>query len=213
VTDTARRTTPGTVLSLLRRAIAYELGMWRSLFRWILRRPLAPHPGAAVFGYAGMVTPIFVAFIALSAVELPILHLILPWETVRLVADALGFYGLFWMIGLLASLRVHPHVVGDRGLRIRYGTSVDVTIPWDAIAEIRHRYRSPQGRTVRRERTDTGLILHVAIAHQTSVDVVFRQPTPIPLPRGAGEPVTELRFYADDPNALVARAREHLTRA
>lgn len=210
MTATDQRTRRTGALSLARRAVAYELGMWRSLFRWILRRPLAPTPGAAVFGYAGVVTPIFGVFIGLSAIELPILHLILPWETVRLVADALGFYGLFWMIGLLASLRVHPHVVGDPGLRIRYGTTVDVTIPWEAIAEIRHRYRSPQGRTIQREQTDSGLILHIAIAHQTSVDVVFRQPTMIPLPRGASEPVTELRFYADDPGTLVARAREHL---
>jgi hypothetical protein len=31
------------------------------------------------------------------------------------------------------------------------------------------------------------------------------------LPKGGSESITELRFYADDPDALVARARLHLT--
>jgi hypothetical protein len=29
------------------------------------------------------------------------------------------------MLGLLASIRVHPHVVGDSGLRIRSGFSIE----------------------------------------------------------------------------------------
>ncbi len=50
---------------------------------------------------------------------------------------ALGAYGLFWMFGLLASLLIHPHVLSDAGLRIRYGITVDMAIPWEAIGEIR----------------------------------------------------------------------------
>jgi hypothetical protein len=186
--------------------------MWRSLYRWILRRPPALDTGAEAFTYAAAVTPIIWAFIALSAIELAAVHLILPWETARLIADGLGAYGLFWMVGLLASLRVHPHIVGDSGLRIRHGTSVDITIPWDAIATIRTRTRSlPNSRTVQLDRTGSGLILHIGVSGQTNIDVALRQPLTVPVPRGSSEPVMQLRFYVDDPSALVARARENLT--
>jgi hypothetical protein len=211
VTDTGRMIVRTVVPPLVRKAVAYEWGMWRSLYRWTLRRPLRLEPGARAFGYVTVVTPIIVVFIALSAIEVPILHLILPWETVRLVGDMLGAYGLFWMIGMLASLRVHPHVVGDAGLRIRYGFTVDFTIPWEAIATVRARYRSlPSSRKVQLDRTDAGRVLHLGVASQTSVDVVLRQPTVIPLSKLEGEPITELRFFADGPDGLVAYARERL---
>src|SRR5262245_59348361 len=119
-----------TAWSLGRRAFAYEMGMWRSLYVWIFRRPLTRETGAAPFGYAGMVTPLLGVFIGVSAIEVPILHFLLPWQTVRVVGIILGAYGLLWMVGLLAALRVHPHVVAASGLRIRDGISHDVTIPW-----------------------------------------------------------------------------------
>lgn len=210
MTVTDRRTRRTAVLPLVRKAVRYELGMWRSLYRWICRRPVASGAGAEAFGYAAVVTPLFIAFIAVSAIEVPILHLLLPWETARLIGDALGAYGLFWMVGLLASIRVHPHVVSDSGLRIRYGFGVDVTIPWDAIATIQNRGRDLPGRTVQIDRSGSGLILQIGILKQTNVDITLHQPTTVPLPKGA-EPITELRFFVDDPSALVARARQILT--
>jgi hypothetical protein len=212
MTETGQPTRRTRVLPLVGRAVAYELAMWRSLYRWTLRRPLALDPGAEAFSYAGVVTPIFGVFIGLSAIELPILHLILPWKTARLIALPLGAYGLIWMVGMLASLRVHPHIVADSGLRIRNATTVDITIPWDAIAAVRTRYRSlPPGRSIRLEQSESGPILHIAVSSQSSIDVALRQPTTVRLPKGPSEPITQLRFYADDPHALVARAREHLT--
>lgn len=213
--DTDPGTTRTAVLQLARRAAAFELAMWRSLFRWALRRPLTLHPGAEAFSYAGVVKPIFGVFIGLSAIEIPILDLILsrtvPWKPVRLIALSIGIYGLFWMIGLLASILVHPHVISDSGLRVRNGTTVDITLPWNAIAAIRVRYRSlPSSRTLQVERADAALILNVSTGSQTSIDVILRHPTPVPLPKGPSEAATELRFYADDPDAFVARARQHL---
>jgi len=188
------------MLTLVRKAVSFELGMWRSLYRWILRRPPAT---GTVFGYAGAVTPIFGVFIGMSIVEVPILHLILPWPTVRFISLMLGAYGVFWMVGLLASMRVNPHLVDDSGLRIRYGLSVDLTVPWDHIAAIRKRYNTlPMGRTVR---VEDGA-LHVAVSNQTSVDVVLREPTVFAPSKG--EHVREVRIHADDPDALVRRVRQ-----
>jgi len=212
VISAGRTTTRTAPLALARRALSYELGMWRSLYRWVLRRPLVSGTGAVPFRYAATLTPVFLAFIGVSAIEIPILHLLLPWEAVRRIGDAVGAYGLFWMLGLLASMRVHPHVVGDSGLRVRHGAAVDFTIPWDAIETIGTRHRSvPSKRAIQVERTESGQILSVVILSQTNVEVTLRQPTTVALPRGGFELISELRFYADDPSALAARARRHLT--
>jgi hypothetical protein len=56
-------------------------------------------------------------------------------------------------------------------------------------------------------------VLSLVVLSQTSVDVVFREPIRVGLPRGTSEPVTELRFYADNPAGLVAMGRRAATSA
>jgi hypothetical protein len=58
-------------------------------------------------------------FIGLSAVEIPISHLMPPWPSVRVVLLVVGGYGLFWMIGLLATIYTPPHLIRPSGRRIR----------------------------------------------------------------------------------------------
>lgn len=217
MTDTRPRAARTAALPLLRKAAAYEVVMWRSLYRWVLRRPLPREAGTEDFGYSGAVTPILTVFIVLSVIEIPVLDLILrhvlPWDGVRLAALAVGVYGVLWMIGLMASLRVHPHTVGPAGLRLRNGGTLEVTVPWDAVAAVRKRHRSlPSSRAVQVEQVGDATILHLG-GNQTSVDVVLRRPVRFDVPRGPEEPVAEVRFYADDPDALVARARRHLPAA
>ncbi|WP_243709782.1 hypothetical protein [Micromonospora sp. 15K316] len=200
-------------IALLRNAVVYEIGMWRSLYRWLLRRPPTREPGAEVFGYVGVVKPILIAFIVLSAVEIPIFDVILAHTlpSARKIVLALGVWGLLWMVGLFASLRVHPHVAEAAGLRVRNGFSVDFLVPWAAIASADARYRSlPSSRAVQVEHGDSGPILNVAAAKQTSVDLVLREPLSVRLPKGPSEPVREIRLYADDPAALVDHARRQL---
>lgn len=197
------------VIALVRRAVAFELSLYRSLFRWVTRRPDVP-ADAVGFAYVGAVSALLWAFILVSATELVVLHLVLPWETVRLVADIVGIWGLVWMLGLAASLTVHPHLVGDSGLHVRYGAGSDITVPWDAIATIGVRERSrDRSRTVQLDRDERGSVLNVVIASRTNVDVTLRRPLVLPLRKGA-EPVTGLRLYADDARGLVRRVREHL---
>ncbi|MGV9765630.1 PH domain-containing protein [Micromonospora tulbaghiae] len=204
----------GRAIRLARRAVAYEWGMWRSLTRWILRRPYPVAPGAGTYAYVGGVQPILLAFIALSTIEIPVLDVILrhtvDQPTVRHAAIALGVWGVLWMIGLLASLRIHPHVVDDTGLRVRNGVSVDVTIPWNAVARVAVRHRSlPSSRAVQYDADDPA-VLNLGVGSQTAVDVVLREPLSVRLPKGPSEPVREIRLYADDPAALVEHARRHV---
>ncbi|GAB3337250.1 hypothetical protein RMN56_08275 [Micromonospora halotolerans] len=202
------------VVRLARRAVAYEWGMWRSLARWVLRRPHPVAPGGETFAYVGVVQPILGVFIALSALEIPVLDLILRhtvgWPTVRQAFIVLGVWGVLWMVGLLASLRIHPHVVDDTGLRIRNGISLDVLVPWAAVDRVEARYRSlPSSRGVQYDPEDPA-VLNLGVGSQTAIDVVLREPLSVRLPKGPSEPVREIRLYADDPKALVARARRHL---
>ena len=130
-----------SVSPLVRRVVTFELGLYRSLFRWVTRRPDVPSDAVA-FAYIGAVEAILWAFIFGSATEFVVLHLILPWETVRIIVDVLGIWGLAWMLGMMASFRVHPHLVTDSGLRVRHGAATDIALPWDDIADIRVRERS-----------------------------------------------------------------------
>ncbi|HEY3007706.1 MAG TPA: hypothetical protein VGJ63_06505 [Micromonosporaceae bacterium] len=199
-----------TVVGLVRTAVRFEFALYRSLFRWVTRRPDVP-PGAVAFRYVGPVAALLWVFICVSAIELMVLHLALPWEVVRLVVDILSAWGLVWMLGLIAGFRVYPHVIADSGLRVRRGVSTHLTLPWDGIAAIvvRERGRAKSG-AIQLDRDGTGTVLNVVMAGRTNVDVKLRHPLVVPLRTGE-ESVTELRLFADDARRLVSEARGRLT--
>ena len=80
--------------SLVRWLVVLEIGIWRSLFLLVTRRVPGGGPGVQAFSYARDITPIMGAFIFVSVLELPVVHLLLPWETIRHIADALSIWGL-----------------------------------------------------------------------------------------------------------------------
>ncbi|MGY1782865.1 hypothetical protein [Geodermatophilus sp. SYSU D01036] len=196
-----------TARELVRRAVAFELGTWRSLWRWVRRRPDVP-AGADAFPYASAAAPVMWTFIVLSAVEIPLVDWLLPWQSLRVAVAVLGVYGLLWMAGMLAGQRVHPHTVDAGGLRVRSGWTVDVRVPWEEIAAARVRRRSVEGsRTVVVAQEGERRAVSVAVVASTQVDVELRTPLVLPLARTGGRPVGELRLAADDPAALVRRLR------
>jgi hypothetical protein len=192
-------------------ALKYELRLWEALFRWAFRRPHRVEPGTVRFSYSGAVAMLFGVFIGLSAVEIPILHLLLPWPTARAISVMAGAYGLFWMIGLLATLRTHPHLVGPSGLRIRNSTTVDVAVGWADVQAVRVRRRSlPPGGHTQVEENGNQRVLSLGVGSQTSVDVMLSRPLTVAVKKTGGAPVTQIRFHADDPEGLVAAAQTHL---
>ena len=193
-------------MAALRWFVRLEIGIWRSLFLWVTRRVSGQGPGVATFSYARQLLPLLGAFIFVSVIELPVVHLLIPWDTVRLVALVLSVWGLLWMLGLLASMKVFPHLLDDAGLRVRYGTTVDIRIPWAAVASVSARRRSV---TTRSSVEVDGTVASVPVLKQTRVDVALHAPTPVELPDGTVE-ITEMRLYADDAGAFVAAARERL---
>jgi len=200
-----------TAFSLLRRAVMFELRLYRSLFRWVTRRPDVAGDVEA-FGYAQLVTPVMWLWIFASAVEVPLVHVLIPWDTVRIIALALSVWGLLWMVGLLASLNVYPHLFSPTALRVRHGSSVDIALPWHAIATITAERRElpSSARTLQPRETERGTDLAVAVSGQVNVHAVLRRPTSVPTPKG-DMVIAELSFLVDEPRDFVRRARQHLT--
>jgi hypothetical protein len=203
-----------TVFSLGRKAVVFELRLYRSLFRWVTRRPAIPSGDVQPFGYTQAVAPVMWLWIFASAAEMVVVHLLVPWPTVRIILLIISAWGLIWMIGFLASLKVHPHLLSDATLRVRHGASVDIAIPWNAVDTVvaQRRDLPSSMRTVQLRETDTGTDLQVGVSGEVNVRVKLKHPLTVPTPRGYVR-ITELSFLADDPPGLVAQARQHLTSA
>jgi hypothetical protein len=189
--------------------VRFELGMWRSLARWVLRRPDV-RPGETALAYRSQLVAPVLGFFVLSLVEVVALDVLVPWggawERLRLPLLVLGAWGAVLMLGVLAGLTVHPHVVGAAGLRVRYGAGLDVHVPWDAVAGARELRGSRDGRTVQLD----GHTLYVQISRQFTVEVTLERPVPVTLSRGREVEITAVRFHADEPAALVAAVRTRL---
>lgn len=194
----------------LARLGALESMIWRSLGGWVFRRPLPLPPGSRPFGYAKAAAPAIWVFVAVSAFEIPLVDLLIPSWTWRIVVGVLGLWGLLWMVGLVAVQYRQPHVVGPEWLRARAGFSLDVLVPWEVVAEVR---RGTQ--TVTSSKTlvysgdadDRTRVLAVPVSSQTNVVLTFRQPLEV-MVSGRAEVINGIRLWADDPAALVAAARE-----
>jgi hypothetical protein len=190
------------VWRLLRWLAVTEIGVWRSLFLWVTRRVPGDGPGVERLSYARDVTPLIAAFILVSLIELAVVHLLIPWDTVRLALLIVSVWGVLWMVGYLAGMRVFPHLLDDQGIRVRYGTSTDIRIPWEAVASVSARTRNlDHGRHV----TVTGGVVDVAVMKMTKVDVALHSHTTLELPDGPEE-IAEVRLYVDEPRDFVVSA-------
>lgn len=200
----------GPPVALARHAIRFELGVWRSLYFLVRRRDPGAGPGVERFSYVKAVELLFWVFIIVSAIEIPIAHMLVPWEPVKIALLAVGFWGLMWMVGLLAAYKVHTHLVEPAGLRLRNGFTLDITIPWEAISSVSVRERSRErSRTVQLDETDAGTTLNVVVASRTNIDLILQRPFTVTLPRGV-QTVTTVRFFADEPRTLIKRMRTNL---
>ena len=181
----------------MRRLLASEWAQWVSLVRWLLRRPRAGRDEQA-FPHVGGVSVILWAFILMSTVETVVLHLILPWDRIRLVCDVLSVFGVLWMLGLRADLVMHPHLVSPQGLVLRQQAAVNLLLPWAAVGSVSATKELPaRGRGV----VVVGDALQLAVNNLTNVEVTLSRPL-----TWEDAAVTTVRFWADDPQALAAAA-------
>jgi len=202
---------PGRLYRLARYAVVFEYRLYKSLLRWVVRRPDHGGPDEVPFTYARVIAPVMWLWIFASAAEVPLMHLLLPWDSARLALLFLGVWGLVWMVGLLASLYVHPHLVGPRGLRVRSGASHSIALLWEQVHSISYQRRdvSASIRTLQLRAVEGGVDLQVVVSDQVNVRVRLHEPTVVSTAKGDLE-ILELSFFADDPRPLVAHARQLL---
>lgn len=199
---------PVRVAALGKAAWRAEVGVWRSLYRWLFRRRRVPR-GASGFTYHSPVLTILIIFIVLSAVEIPIVDLIVHrWTWVRIPLLALGIWGVTWMIGLLLSYITRPHSVGPDGIRARYGADVDVDLPWDAVASV-EKSRDVAEKAPRFREESHGRTLALRMQDETNVLVLLENPVPARLGEVVHE-VDAVRIWVDDLDGFMTAVRTHI---
>ncbi len=194
-------------------AIRFEIDLYVALARWVARRPSVP-AGATPWGYGRQVTPVMWLWIFASALEVPLVHVLTPWEPLRLALLVLSVWGLVWMVGLLASFRVYPHLTDDDGVRVRLGKRADVAVPWDlvAAATMVDRDLPSSMRTFQPLDTDAGTDLQIGVSGRANVHLALTTPLTVTV-KGSPVEVTAVTFLVDDPKEYVARARQPRGRA
>jgi hypothetical protein len=192
----------------LDRVLQLERTVWISLGRWLRRRPAVP-PEATPFSYVGVVAPTLWIWIGVSAVEIPVLHLVIPWQAARIVLVLAGAWGLVWMVGYAASLHVYPHLVTPDEVHIRNRRSLDVGLPYPAVASAVPTVRATSSsRSVQLDTTAAGTDLVVPVSNQTNVRLALHAPVVVTTPRG-GFGVSGVRLWVDDPAGFVEQVRAH----
>jgi hypothetical protein len=197
-----------------RHAVVFEVRLYRSLFRWVTRRADRGGPGDVAFPYARMVTPVMWLWIFASAAEIPLVHVLVPWDGIRFALLVTGIWGVVWMIGLLASLWVYPHLLTPDRLVVRNGAGHRVELPWDLVASLTVRTEDLPSSvwTLQPLETPDGLDLNVGTGAQVNIHARLVAPTVVATAKGPME-IVELSFYADEPRDLVAAARTASFRA
>lgn len=189
-------------------ALRTEWRMYVGVWRLLVRRPDVP-AGSRPVRYVGAVSVLLWAFSALSVIELAVLHVVLPWEKVRLAADVLGIWGVVWILGMTGCHYVYPHLVTEQALRVRHTERKDlVTLPWDRVRSVTTRERSVStSRRLLVAEEDGVDVLHVVVGSRTNVDVRLSRPLTVTV-RGRSHQVHEVRLFADEPRDLVALVRD-----
>ena len=200
--------------SFLKRALLLELRIYQNIGRFIARRPAIPR-GAAGFGYHRPVLTILMIFIILSAVEIPIVDLIVQrWPAVRIGFLILGIWGVTWMFGFLCAYLMRPHTVGPEGIRVRQGLELDIPLSWDDIASVAQVKRIDEPKSPRFEEADDARWLMLRMLNETDIEIELERPTVVVLPgtgpRGGAQTITGVRIWADDPRAFMDEVRKHL---
>lgn len=198
---------PRQLSGLVWEAVALELALYRSLARWIARRPDVP-AGATPVAYAQLVGPMMWLWILGSATEVVVVEVVLQtieadWaEAIRLPLAVLGIWGVLWMLGMLAAYRVRPHLITSDELRIRSGARTWVEVPLDALASVRTTEHELPG-VIKAMHHEDRLLL-VGVSSRTNVELALTHPTV--LRSSKGEMIADkVGLWVDEPREVTGR--------
>lgn len=193
----------------VRHFVVMELRLYRALYLAVRRRRHGVRPGTETVGYARMVTPVMGLWIFASALEIPLVHVLTPWHSVRLALVAVGIWGLAWMIGMLVSLRVHPHLLDEEGITVRYGPMVAVPVRWDDLERVEARERDWPSSVRTVQWSEDGDELAVAVSSRTNLVLHLRAPVPV-RPTHQTRAVRVVHLWVDEPRDVARDLRARL---
>jgi hypothetical protein len=161
------------------------------------------------------VLTVLIIFIVLSAVEIPIVDLIVHrWPVVRVAFLILGIWGVTWMFGLLCAYLMKPHTVGPEGIQVRQGLEIDLAFRWEDIVSVARNKRVDEPKSPRFEEADASRTLVYRMQDETDIEIELERHTVVRLPgggaKGGEQTITGLRIWVDDPRAFMDEVRRHL---
>ncbi|OQD54873.1 hypothetical protein BM536_023735 [Streptomyces phaeoluteigriseus] len=182
----------------------HELRLLVSLLLWVGRRRHGVGDGRA-FGYARGQGAVMAGFGFVCLIEAFTMSVLLrDWPALHTAVLILDAYTLVLLAGMYAAWQVRPHVLDDGALRVRHAAHVDLRVPLDRIAAVRHETRSTH------ERADGEL--NLAVGSQTSVTLDLNEPVAHVSFLGRRRDVHVVRLHADDARDLVRDLERVLTR-
>ncbi|MDR7255015.1 hypothetical protein J2X46_004017 [Nocardioides sp. BE266] len=197
------------VLTHTRTEVGQELALYRSLARWLVRRPDVPH-GATPIGYAQLSAPMMWLWIFGSGTEVVVVEVVLRnidarWaDVIRVPLLVLGIWGLLWMLGQLAASRVRPHLLTADHLRIRNGSRTWVDIPLQAIAGVRSTEHTYPGVMKPLHHEDDLLLVGVNL--RTNLELVLHRPVALDTSQGSRN-ADRVGLWVDDPRAVATQLK------
>ena len=189
------------------RATRFERGIYVNIWRWIKGNHDIGAPGTLAVPYVDVVRSTILLWIGASALEMVIVHFLVPWPWVRWTLLILSVWGLIWMFGYLGGLIVYPHLIDSERVRVRNGHTIDAQVPIDVIAGVRTGTKSPASSRVVSVDEEDPLHLYIAVSGQVNVHLDLNHPIHVQLP-GGRYTVTTVSFWADDPRPAAHRLRE-----
>lgn len=204
----------GSVVKVLRshpgfRLLKSELGIWADLARAfrgisvVAEGEIAIPAKRGLWFVPGMVT-------AATVVEIVAIELLLPWPAVRIALAVGSAYSLLILWGIFAQRAVHVHTVGTR-LTLRRGRTIIAAIDVaevSSVALVRDYSAEQHALTDGVLELTNGQGSNVRIVlNDDGETAVARPPTWSPWRPKPAQALTEVRMWADDPEAAISVIR------
>lgn len=188
--------------SKLSRVLAVELKLGYYLFKWVFQQDkLAADEYTYHRRSAAMALTFALLFVTPVAIVLLAVILAQAWLTWSL--SLLALYGLYWTVGLYASMVALPHKLTPDSLNIRYGALASVSIPYDNIqaAELSLEGVALGGDGLKSDPQESAV--YFSVGSTTRIKLTLRQTVVPELWRRPTQPVRIVFLNADRPDQLV----------